>query len=59
MPVMYDDSSLARNKTARACSIASPNRPIGRWFIRRLSFSGVLRKSIRRGVFKGPLWILF
>ena len=45
----------AQKTTALACSTASPNRPIGTWFIRLPSFSGVLRKSISNGVRIGPL----
>ena len=41
--------------TALACSTASPNRPIGTWFIRLPNFSGVLRKSMSKGVRIGPL----
>ena len=45
----------SRNNTALACSMASPNLPMGKWFNLLLSFSGVLRKSIKSGVLSGPL----
>ena len=44
-------SSLARNKTAWACSIASPNRPVGKWISRRWRFAASSpSQSCRRGV---------
>ena len=44
-------SSLARNKTAWACSIASPNRPVGKWTSRRWRFAASSpSQSCRRGV---------
>ena len=44
-------SSLARNKTAWACSIASPNRPVGKWISRRWRFAASSpSQSCRRAV---------
>lgn len=55
VPVMNEESSLARKSAALACSIASPNRPIGMCTMRRSFFSGVSRKFMRSSVCKGPL----
>lgn len=52
---MNEESSLARNKAAFACSTASPNLPMGMCTMRRSFFSGVSRKFISKGVCKGPL----
>ena len=44
-------SSLARKSTACACSIASPNRPVGKWISRRWRLGmSVPSQSCRRGV---------
>lgn len=49
-----DEGDHIRKTTALACSTASPNLPIGTCTIRLFNFSGVLRKSIKRGVRIGP-----
>ena len=53
-PVMYDESSVARNSAALAISSASPKRPIGTCTRRRCFFSSVSRKSMSSLVRSGP-----
>lgn len=49
-----DEDDHIQKTTALACSTASPNLPMGTCTIRLFNFSGVLRKSIKRGVRIGP-----
>jgi hypothetical protein len=52
---MYELSSLARKRAVRACSTASPKRPMGTWTSRRSRFSWVSRKFMSRAVGALPL----
>lgn len=54
VPLTKLASSLARKRTALACSMASPKRPVGKWISRRrrLALSSP-SQSWRRGVLEG------
>src|SRR3954452_1476256 len=54
VPVMNEDSSLARNSAAFAISSARAKRPIGMWTNRRLRRAGSARSAARSGVSTGP-----